>query len=78
MTNKKISKIIFNRQKVSLVFLGVGITMFLINMTSIITLLPYVEFVNQAYGTNFLGGYYISVISSIILMTYSLYNLFIE
>lgn len=78
MSKQKFSGIIFDRQKVSLIFLGVGITMFLLNMLSIITLLPYLEYLVQNSIAHTLTGYYISVISSIILIVYSMYNLFID
>lgn len=60
----------FNKQTVGYFFLGIGFTMFLLN---IITIVTFSSIQNIEIPLN---GYYISVISSIILMTYSIYNIY--
>ncbi len=67
-----------DKKKIGLVFLGVGLTMFILNMVTIISLLPYLSLITSSAGTNSLTGYYLSVISSIILIVYSVYNINIE
>lgn len=59
-----------NKQVIGYFFLGVGLTMFLVNIVSIIS------FLNIAQIRLPLTGYYISIISSIFLMTYSVYNIY--
>lgn len=77
MKNQNFVGVTFDRKKIGLIFLGVGITMFLMNMLTIISLLPYIEMIRTIYG-NALTGYYVSVISSIILIVYSMYNIFLD
>lgn len=79
MVKKHISKLQqwfpFEKESVGLFFLGVGVTMFLLNLITIINAVPYMAEMS-AYGGYPLAGYYISIISSILLMTYSLYNVY--
>lgn len=63
----------FNKQTVGYFFLGIGFTMFLLNIITIVNFSNMVSFSNVTIP---LTGYYISVISSIILMTYSIYNIY--
>ena len=62
----------WDKRTVGVFFLGVGVIMFIINITSILTILQYTTLVNP------LGAYYTSVISSLVLITYSLYNIYTE
>ncbi len=59
-------------------FLGVGITMFILNITSILQLIPYLSAMNKILGPYPLYGFYISLISSIILISYSIFNIYNE
>lgn len=75
---EKLEKIFnWNRESIGLFFLGVGLTMFIVNITAILNILPYLSLLST-YVEYPLLGYYVSVLSSIILMTYSLYNMYVE
>ncbi|MCA9459816.1 MAG: hypothetical protein KC550_04680 [Nanoarchaeota archaeon] len=63
---------LWDRKTVGYFFLGVGLTMFIINITLILSVM---KIWSSGYP---MSGYYISIISSIILMTYSLYNIYVE
>lgn len=65
-------ELINSRKIAGYFFLGIGFTMFILNITTILTIMQYYS------GGYPLAGYYISILSSIILMTYSLYNIYIE
>jgi len=58
-------------------FFGVGVTMFILNLTSII---QFIDFITRSQIENVvpMTGYYVSTVSSVILMTYSLYNIYEE
>ena len=61
---------IWDNRTIGTFFLGVGFVMFVLNITSILqitqyTIIPYP-----------MTGYYVSVLSSIFLMSYSLYNIY--
>ena len=75
---KRLSKIIpWDRKTVGFFFFGVGVTMFILNLTAVINAINLIA----NYGVNVkipLGGYYTSLISSVLLMTYSLYNIYID
>ncbi|MCA9497208.1 MAG: hypothetical protein KC589_09765 [Nanoarchaeota archaeon] len=63
---------LWDRKTVGYFFLGVGLTMFIINITLILSVM-------QVWSSGYpMSGYYISIISSVILMTYSLYNIYVE
>lgn len=67
----------FSKKDVSLFFLGAGLTLFLLNISAAISILPYIEVLKG--HTNYpLLGYYVSILSSIFLMTYASYILYIE
>ncbi len=59
------------------IFLGVGITLFLLNLTSVIEFMIFINSNNITTPIP-MSGFYISVISSIIVMTYSLFNIYSE
>jgi hypothetical protein len=64
----------FSKREVALFFLGVGLTLFILNMASMINMLEVLVYVKDKIEYPFLG-FYISTLSSIILMGYSLFNL---
>ena len=66
-------KFIFDKKTIGLFFLGVGFNMFLLNIVTIFNFLSLIK--NGSYP---LTGYYISIVSSIILMAYSIYNIYDE
>lgn len=76
--NKESSKELFpfKSETIGLFFLGVGITMFILNLITILNALPYLGYIKETYKGFPLSGYYISMISSIILIGYSLYNIY--
>lgn len=75
---EKIKKVFsWDRESIGLFFLGVGLTMFIVNITAILNILPFLPMLST-YVEYPLLGYYVSILSSIILMTYSLYNMYIE
>ena len=57
-------------------FLGVGLTMFMLNITAVMQLIPYMAAMKSIYGVFPMHGFYVSVLSSMILMVYSLYNMY--
>ena len=67
----------FNKVNMGYFFFGVGVTMFILNMISI---MEFINFVNAHNLTNVIpyDGFYVSLVSSLILMTYSLYNVFTD
>ena len=68
---KKIDKeFCWDKRTVGVFFLGVGVVMFIVNIISILTIMQYTYLINP------LGAYYTSISSSIILMLYSLYNIY--
>lgn len=74
----KLEKIFtWDRESIGLFFLGVGLTMFIINVTAILNILPFLPKLAE-YVEYPLLGYYVSILSSIILMVYSLYNMYVE
>ncbi len=66
----------FKKREIGLFFLGIGLTMFILNITTYMQILPYISFMKQFTGVSPLTGYYTSISSSIILMIYSLYNIY--
>ena len=68
---------LFNKKDVSLIFLGVGFTMFLLNITTYIKLLPYITYM-ETMGVSVLTGYYTSIISAIVLLLYASYNVCLD
>ncbi len=81
MACKKIKKFIkefsLNRKSMGFFFFGVGITMFILNLTTVINAINLISTLNYSIRIP-LEGYYISLVSSVILMTYSLYNIYID
>jgi hypothetical protein len=63
---------IWDHKTIGTFFLGVGFIMFVLNITSIIQVIN----IEGAYYP--MSGYYISVLSSMFLMGYSLYNIYKE
>jgi len=63
---KKFEKVISNQKNVSLVFLGVGLSLFLLNISGILSFLP------KSYSFTFFD---VSVFSSMIIIIYSVYIL---
>lgn len=62
-----------DHEKINYFFFGVGITMFLLNVITIINFV--IIFKLSGNFVDFaLGGYYVSILSSIVLTTYSAYN----
>ena len=60
----------FDKKTIGYFFLGVGFTMFILNVVTIVNFMKFEE-INIP-----LTGYYISIICSIFLMTYSVYNIY--
>lgn len=76
--NKKMNEIFtWDRKTMGYFFFGVGITMFTLNLTTVINAINLISRLNLDIQIP-MGGYYISLVSSVILMTYSLYNIYIE
>jgi hypothetical protein len=67
-----------DKEKIGIFFLGVGIIMFILNIVSFLQLLPIIIYMNSIIGTFPMHGFYISIISSVILITYSLYNIYVK
>lgn len=67
----------FTRKDVGLFFLGVGLTMFILNIASMINSLQTILEVGKMVEYPFMG-FYISLLSSILLMAYSLLNIYEE
>jgi len=61
-----------NRKNIAFFFLGIGLIMFILNITTILNFIQYtnIEFPMQ--------NYYTSVTSSLFLMGYSLYNVYCD
>ena len=76
---KKESKKIFNwnKRNAGFFFFGVGVTMFLLNLITVVNAINLIASLNLNVQIP-MSGYYISLITSVILMTYSLYNIYIE
>lgn len=66
-----------DRESIAFFFLGVGLTMFIVNVTAIINLMPFIHLLSNNIEYPLLS-YYISLTSSIVLMAYSLYNIYFE
>ena len=81
MKCKKLKKFIkeftLNKRSMGFFFFGVGITMFILNLTTVINAINLISTLNYDVRIP-LTGYYISLVSSVVLMTYSLYNIYIE
>ena len=68
---KKIEDLyIWNKKTIGTFFLGVGLTMFILNIVTFINISQYYS------GTYLLANYYLSIVSSVVLMSYSLYNIY--
>lgn len=63
-------KFIWDYRTIGTFFLGVGFVMFVLNITSILQIMQYTVIPYP------MTGYYVSVLSSIFLMGYSLYNIY--
>ena len=63
---KGMSKVLGNTRNISLVFLGVGLTLFFLNLATFMSFLP------EKYSFAFFD---ISVFSSMLIIIYSTYNL---
>lgn len=66
------------REKAAFFFLGVGITMLILNMIAFFQLLPIIVYMISVVGTFPMHGFYVSIVSSVILITYSLYNIYVK
>ena len=80
MKLKKFSfkKFILDRQILGSFFLGVGLTMLIIDLIAFGNMCPYISDVHMEYAPCFFAGYWISLLSSLILISYSLYNILID
>lgn len=65
----------FTKQHSGLFFLGVGLTLFLLNMVSMLNMLEFILLVKDQLTYPFLG-FWISTIASLILMGYSIMNIY--
>ncbi len=65
----------FTRQQAGLFFLGVGLTLFILNMVSMINMLDLILAVKDRVQYPFLG-FWISTFASLILMGYSAMNIY--
>ncbi|MEC8220781.1 MAG: hypothetical protein VX028_01805 [Nanoarchaeota archaeon] len=81
MTKKKVIHTVhenhfnFTRQQAGLFFLGVGLTLFILNMVSMINMLELILAVKDQVQYPFLG-FWISTFASLILMGYSAMNIY--
>ena len=64
-----------SHKDVGLFFLGIGLTMFILNVTAMVQLYPLIGDLKEVYGIAPITAYYISFASSIILIAYSAYNI---
>ena len=62
----------FNKRSIGFFFLGIGLIMFILNVT---TILNFIQYTNIEFP---MTNYYTSVASSLFLMLYSLYNIYIS
>ena len=65
----------FTKNEIGLFFLGVGLTMFLLNIASMINSIQAIIEAGKVVKYPFMG-FYISLLSSMLLMIYSLYNIY--
>lgn len=73
-SNKNLSNVIIADRKVfGAFFFGFGLCMLLINISTVITLIPHVKAAGIPMS-EFLRGYYLSFTSSIIIIGMALYN----
>ncbi len=63
---------IWDYRTIGTFFLGIGFIMFVLNVTSIL------QFMNIGIFLYPMTGYYVSILSSMFLMSYSLYNIYKE
>lgn len=67
----------FDKKEVGLFFLGVGLTMFILNIASMINSIHAIIQTGKIIEYPFMG-FYVSLLSSILLMLYSLLNIYEE
>lgn len=64
-----------DKKTIGLFFLGVGVTTFILNIATFLTLFEYIEIIRQYPELSF-SAYYVSIVSSLILIFYSLFNIY--
>lgn len=80
MAKKKLihtSAFSFDKKEVGLFFLGVGLTMFILNIASMINSIHAIIQAGKIIQYPFMG-FYVSLLSSILLMLYSILNIYEE
>lgn len=77
MNNKKnLNKVLLTDSKVfGAFFLGFGLAIFLINVSSFISLLPHIKNAGIEISFRNFAGYYLSLASSLIVMAYAMHNI---
>lgn len=60
----------WDKKNIGLFFLGIGLIMFILNITTML------EIIIRYDITIPMSGYYVSILSSVFLMAYSLYNIY--
>ena len=66
------NKLGWDKKTIGHFFLGVGLIMFILNIT---TILNFIQYTGMGFP---MTGYYTSTASSMFLMGYSLYNIYVE
>ncbi|NCC71413.1 hypothetical protein EOM09_07585, partial [bacterium] len=61
-----------NKRNISQIFLGVGFTMFFVNLSSYISVMSYIPIIENLYGISILYSFYASLLSSLFLITKSI------
>ena len=65
----------FDRKNTGLFFLGIGLTMFIVNITAMIQSL--IILMDEGIAVQYpFSVFYVSLISSVLLMIYALYNIY--
>ena len=61
----------WNNTNINILFLGIGLVMFVLNVTTIITFIPFIDKYDLP-----LAGFYTSLLSSLFLIGYATYNIY--
>ncbi len=64
-----------NRKSISQIFLGVGFTMFFVNLSSYISVMSYIPIIENVYGISILYSFYASLLSSLFLIIFCIYEI---
>ena len=67
---------LLNKKTIGAFFLGIGIIMLLMNIMTYLVVMPYTTMLENLGINLLMSGYYVSIGSSILLILYSLYNIY--